>query len=97
MTAKDAVDLLQSGGVLAAAMLAIWALLTGKVVTRREFDRLESQYLESQKDIQSANDELRQSAATNARLVELSFRQNQQAENIRTGPQPINRRASDVQ
>ena len=95
MTAKESFDYIQQGGSLAFALVIIWSLLTGKVVTRREFDRLESQYIEMQKDIQAANDELRQSAATNARLVELSFKQNQQAENIRVGPQSLNRRSTD--
>jgi HAMP domain-containing protein len=106
MTAKDAVDLLQSGGVLAAAMLALWAILTGKVITRREFDRelaagaareatLQKRLDEIDELNKTANAELRQQSATNAKLVELSFKQRQEAENIRTGPQPHNRRASD--
>lgn len=83
MTPDDALALVQQGGALAASLLAIWALLTGRVVTRREFDRLDHRFTKMEELAEVANTELRRQAATNARLVEMSFAQRQEAENVR--------------
>jgi hypothetical protein len=87
VTLQDAVQLLQQGGVLVAALFAIWALLTGKVVTRREFDALQARLDASAKREQAASDELIKQSATNAKLVELSFQQRREAERIRREPE----------
>jgi hypothetical protein len=83
VTFTDAVELLQKGGVLVAVLFAVWALVTGKVVTRREFDRLAAQCEIMQKKIEEANAELVKQSSTNARLVELSLLQRAEAESIR--------------
>jgi hypothetical protein len=87
MTMTDALDLLQQGGVLVAALFAIWALLTGKVVTRREFDASELRNAELKRENDLAVDELRKQSSTNARLVEMSFQQRREAERIRRVPE----------
>jgi hypothetical protein len=83
VTVQDGLNILQQGGALAAAVLALWALLTGRVVTRREFDRLDDRYTSLDRLNQEAVEELKKQSATNARLVEMSFQQRSEAERIR--------------
>lgn len=83
MELVEVVDLLQKGGVLVAAILAVYALLTGRVVSRREFDRLDARAQKLEALNEAANTELKQQASTNARLVELAFTERQEAATIR--------------
>jgi hypothetical protein len=94
VTLQDALQLIERGGVLMAALFAIWALVTGKVVTRREYDNREAQYLKELGKVETrlvkmerlnedANLELMKQSSTNARLVEMTLLQRQEAEQVR--------------
>lgn len=83
MTLKEALDLLQQGGTLAAAVLALWAIVTRRVITRGEFDLLQKRFDEMNQINQDANNELRKQSSTNARLVEMSFPQREADERPR--------------
>lgn len=87
MTIQDALEILKQGGVLAALCLALWAILTGKVVTRREFDALQTRHDKTEQLNQAANSELQKQSSTNARLVELSLLQRQEVQDIRQQPE----------
>ncbi len=86
MDLKQTLDIVQGAGVLGASMLALWALLTGKVVTRREFDALQGRYDAIDQLNTDANTELRKQSATNAKLVEMTFQQLNEAQDIRRQP-----------
>jgi hypothetical protein len=83
VTAQEIYDLIKNGGALGAAVVVIWALLTRRIITRGEFNSLETRFNKMEALNEEANDELRKQSSTNARLVELSFQQRQEAENIR--------------
>lgn len=90
MTAQDGIELLRTGGVVACLVIALWAMVTRRIVSRGEFDRLDTKYQELEKDNKAANDELRKQSSTNARLVELAFSQRAEAEDIRrTGKERV--------
>lgn len=87
-----------SAGIISALSATIATLFGALMLSMRQSrEDWKALYDSLKKEVDAANDELRKSASTNARLVELSFRQNQQAENIRTEPKPLTRRTSDEQ
>lgn len=83
MSAQDAWDFLQKGGVLAFCILLIWALLDGKIIRRGEFDNLKAAYDKLEKSNDAATEELIKQSTTNAALVAMSVKSRQEAENIR--------------
>jgi len=83
MTLVDVYHFIQSGGVLACFILAGWAILTRKVITRGEFDRFLLDYVELKKVNNEATAELIKQSATNARLVETLSQQMSEAARIR--------------
>ena len=100
MTFQEGADILQKGGMLVGAFFVIWALATRRVVTRGEFDRLDqrSQDIETKLEgqlrevqtklegqLREANAELMKQSTTNARLVEMTLLQRQEAETVRRG------------
>jgi hypothetical protein len=85
MTPSQAIDLIQSGGVVACLAIALWAFVTRRIVSRGEFDRLDDRCKGLETKIEQANTELLKQSTTNARLVEMTMLQRQEAETVRRG------------
>lgn len=70
MSLPDLVHYIQSVGVVGCLALALWAIVTRRIVTRGEFDAANDRihYLETK--LAAANEELRHQSEINVRMTE---------------------------